>query len=189
MTDPIEHPERCFRVELDGGASVYAEKESPPTTGEPVPMVTIKMPAPRAHALAHLMRDWVSAFRLPPDRADKPSTYMLSRSIEDAAAAIGEPGALACSTRALGSVPVEQRLAAAGVLSINEAVMSPVERIAVVDAAAWWIGEDSGDELAYALLRAACSSEVTATQAYMELLSPAPGATPADGVTGQEGEG
>ena len=79
MTDPIEHPGRCFRVELDGGASVYAEKESPATTGDSVPMVTIKMPAPRAHALAHLMRDWVSAFRRAPDRADKPSTYMLSR--------------------------------------------------------------------------------------------------------------
>jgi hypothetical protein len=189
MSDPIEYPERFFRVELDGGASVYAGKESPPTTGDPVPMVTIRMPAPRAHALAHLMRDWVSAFRFPPDRADKPSTYMLSRSIEDAAAAVGEPGALACATRALGSVPLEQRLAAAGVLSINEGVMSPVERIAVVDAAAWWIGQDSGEELALALLQAACSSEVTASQAYVELLSPAPGASPAGGGPGREDEG
>ncbi len=47
MTDPIDHPERCFRVELDGGASVYAETEQPPTVGDPVPMVTIRLPASR----------------------------------------------------------------------------------------------------------------------------------------------
>ena len=46
----------------------------------------------RAHALAHLMWDWVSAFRITPDRRDRPSTWLLGRSIEDAAARLS-PGA------------------------------------------------------------------------------------------------
>src|SRR5690242_3563174 len=98
MTDPIDDPERCFRVELDGGTSVYAENERPLTAGEPVAIVTVRLPAARAHALAHLMRDWVSAFRITPDRYDKPTAYLLGRSIEDAAAAVGDAGAMACVT-------------------------------------------------------------------------------------------
>lgn len=58
-------------------------------------------------------------------------------------------------------------------LRVADPSLSPVERIAVVDAAARWLDEDSGGELAFALLRAACSSEVVATQAYVELLAAA----------------
>jgi hypothetical protein len=189
MTDPIDHPDRFFRLDLDGGASVYAEREHGPTAGAVASMVTVRLPATRAHALSHLMQDWVSAFRFAPDRSDVPSTRLLGRAIEDAAAALGELGALACATRAGGSVAPEQRLAAVGVLRTVEPAMSPVARIAVVDAAARWMEEDAGDELAFALLRAACSSEVNASQAYVELISPAPGAMPAGGETGQEDEG
>ncbi len=189
MTDPIEYPERFFRVDLDGGATVYAEREHGPTAGAVASVVTVRLPATRAHALSHLMQDWVSAFRFAPDRLDAPSNRLLGRAIEDAAAALGEPGALACATRAGGSVPSQQRLAAVGVLRTVEPAMSPVERIAVVDAAARWIQEDAGDELAFALLRAACSSEMNASQAYVELISPAPAATPAGGESGREEEG
>ena len=173
MTDPIEHPECCFGVELDGGTSVYAEHEQLLTADDPIPIVTIRLPASRAHALAHLMHDWVSVFRVAPDRGDRPSTALLGRSIEDAVAALGETGAMACASRAAGAVPSRQRLAAVGVLRVADPSLSPVERIAVVDAAARWLDEDSGGELAFALLRAACSSEVVATQAYVELLAAA----------------
>ena len=47
-----------------------------------------------------------------------------------------------------------------------------MQRIAVVDAAARWMEEDAGDERAFALLRAACLSELAASQAYVELLAP-----------------
>jgi hypothetical protein len=40
----------------------------------------------------------------------------------------------------------------------------------VVDAAARWLDEDAGDELAYALLGAVCSAEATASRAYLALL-------------------
>lgn len=184
MSDLIDQPDRFFRLDLDGDTSVYAEREHGPTAGGVASMVTVRLPATRAHALAHLMQDWVSAFRFAPDRVDVPSTYMLGRAIEDAAAALGELGALACATRAGGSVSPQQRLAALGVLR-TEPTMSPVERIAVVDAAARWLEEDAGDELAYALLRAACSSEVNASQAYVELISPVTGA---GGASGREEE-
>ena len=188
MTDPIDQPDRFFRLDLDGGASVYAEREHGPTTGAVASVVTVRLPATRAHTLSHLMQDWVSAFRFAPDRYDVPSTYMLGRAIEDAAAALGERGALSCATRAGGSVAPEQRLAAVGVLRTTEPAMSPVERIAVVDAAARWMEEDAGDELAFALLRAACTSEVNASRAYVELISPAPGTRPAGGGPRQEDE-
>ena len=108
MTDPIEHPECCFGVELDGGTSVYAEHEQLLTADDPIPIVTIRLPASRAHALAHLMHDWVSVFRVAPDRGDRPSTALLGRSIEDAVAALGETGAMACASRAAGAVPSRQ---------------------------------------------------------------------------------
>jgi len=172
MADSIDDPVRRFRVELDGGAVVEPD-EGPLAVGEALPVVAIRLPAARAHSLAHLLADWAAAFRLVPDRGDKPSTYALSRAIEDVAAALGERGAVVCASRARGSVPAEQRLAAVAVLRDREPALSPLQRIAVIDAAARWMDEDTGDELAYALLSAACSSDVATSQAYVELLTPA----------------
>ena len=70
-------------------------------------------------------------------------------------------------------MPAEQRLAAVAVLRDREPALSPLQRMAVIDAAARWMDEDTGDELAYALLSAACSSDVATSQAYVELLTPA----------------
>ena len=141
-------------MELDGGTCVYAENERPLTAGEPVAIMTVRLPAARAHTLAHLMRDWLSAFRITPDRYDKPGAYLLGRSIEDAAAAVGDAGAMACATRAAGPVPSRRRLTAVDVLRAAEPTMSPVERIAFVDAAAGWLDEDGEGDLALALRRA-----------------------------------
>jgi hypothetical protein len=46
-----------------------------------------------------------------------------------------------------------QRLAAAAVLGEREAHLSAVQRLALADAAAWWLSEpNGGEELTYALL-------------------------------------
>jgi len=58
------------------------------------------------------------------------------------------------------------------VLRERESQISPVQRIAVVDAAARWLGEDSGEELARALLEAVCSRRVTANFVYLALIEP-----------------
>lgn len=190
MTDPIDPPERLFRLDLDFGVNVYAENRRGLTAASSLgAVVTVELPAARAHALSHLLQDWVSAFRLAPDRYDFPSTSLLGRAIEDAAAAVGDLGARACATRAAGSVPAERRIAAVGVLRTVEPAMSAVERIAVVDGAARWMEEDAGNELAYALLRAVCSSDGNAIKTYVELISPAPRATLAGTESGRKDEG
>jgi hypothetical protein len=58
------------------------------------------------------------------------------------------------------------------VLAKREERLSAVQRFAVVDAAARWLEEDAGDELAYALLGAVCSTDVATNNAYLALLSP-----------------
>jgi hypothetical protein len=168
MSDPIDAPGRLVRVELDGGASVSGEDAG----GSSSPAVVLRLSAERAHALAHLLGDWSGLFRLLPDRSDRPSSFVLSRALEDVAAALGERGALSCASRARGSVPADQRLAAVGVLRDREPELSAAQRIAVVDSAARWMDDEAGDELAYALLRAACSTDVTTSRAYLALLTP-----------------
>lgn len=164
MSDPIDAPGQLVRVELDGGASV---------SGDPAgPAVVLRLSPERAHALAHLLGDWSGLFRLVPDRSDVPSSLVLSRALEDVTAALGERGALGCASRSRGSVPAGQRLAAVDVLREREPDLSAAQRIAVVDSAAGWMDEPAGDELAYALLRAACSTDVTTSQTYIALLTP-----------------
>jgi hypothetical protein len=48
-----------------------------------------------------------------------------------------------------------------------------VQRLAVVDAAAWWLSEpDGGEELAHALLSSACSTDTATQHAYLALITP-----------------
>jgi hypothetical protein len=53
---------------------------------------------------------------------------------------------------------------------------SALQRLALVDAAASWLSEpNGGDQLAHALLGAACTTEVTAEHAYLALITPSDG--------------
>lgn len=165
MSNPIDTPGQLVRVELAGAAVVEA------AGGEPA-MVAVRLSAARAHSLAHLLGDWTTAFRMTPDRGEPPSTFTLSRALEDVAAAVGDPGAMACATQAAGSVTREQRMAAVAVLRAEEPSLSPVQRIAAIDSAARWMDEEAGDEMAYALLGAVCLSDTVATCTYLALISP-----------------
>jgi hypothetical protein len=63
-------------------------------------------------------------------------------------------------------------LAAVAVLGERETRLSAVQRLALVDAAAWWLADPSGgQELAYALLAATCSEEVTTEHVYLALIT------------------
>src|SRR5262249_20265999 len=99
----------------------------------------------------------------------------LSRTLELAAAALGEHDApIIRSPRGSRVVPNRQRLAAVAVLGEREAQLSAIQRLALVDAAAWWLSEpNGGEELAYALLSASCSGAVTTEHAYLALIAPA----------------
>jgi hypothetical protein len=60
------------------------------------------------------------------------------------------------SSRGSRVIPNRQRLAAVAVLGEREAHLSAVQRLALVDAAAWWLSEpNGGEELATHCLRRA----------------------------------
>ena len=94
--------------------------------------------------------------------------------LELAAAALGdldEP--IMQSPRDSCVVPHWQRLAAVAVLDEREPQLSAIQRIALVDAAAWWLSEpNGGEQLAYALLAATCSEVATTEHAYLALITP-----------------
>jgi hypothetical protein len=98
----------------------------------------------------------------------------LSRTLELAAAVLGasdEPNVR--SLRGPRVIPHRQRLAAVAVLGEREAHLSAVQRLALVDAAAWWLSEpNGGEEFAYALLAASCAAEVTTESVYLALITP-----------------
>jgi hypothetical protein len=97
----------------------------------------------------------------------------LSRTLELAVAVLSdgdEP--VVRSARGSRIVPNQQCLAAVAVLGECEAHLSALQRLAQVDAAAWWLSEpNGGEELAYALLTAACSAEVTTEHVYLALIT------------------
>ncbi|HKR51207.1 MAG TPA: hypothetical protein VJT72_16800 [Pseudonocardiaceae bacterium] len=103
-----------------------------------------------------------------------PDELHLSRTLELAAAALGdhdEP--IMRSPRGSRVIPNRQRLAAVAILGEREAQLSAIQRLALVDAATWWLSEpNGGEELAYTLLAASCSGAVTTEHAYLALITP-----------------
>jgi len=174
MTNPTDPAFLPFRVELDGGVVVEADGTTVVPAGEAaaVPELVLRMPAARAHSLAHLLDDWSRALGLVPANRAATADLVLSRTLEVAAAVLGDVGAMRCAARASGGVTAPQRLAAATVLAEREARLSAVQRVAVVDSVARWMDEDAGDELAYALLSAVCETDVTTNRVYVALLAP-----------------
>lgn len=48
-----------------------------------------------------------------------------------------------------------------------------MQRLTLVDAAAWWLSEpNGGEELVYALLAASCAAEATTEHVYLALITP-----------------
>jgi hypothetical protein len=103
-----------------------------------------------------------------------PDELELSRTLELAASVLGnsdEP--LVRFARGDQTVPSRQRLAAVAVLTEREPGLSAVQRLALVDAAAWWLTDPAdGRELAHALIDGACANQVTAEHVYLTLITP-----------------
>jgi hypothetical protein len=155
-------------VELDGGTLVLDGEESP--------SVVLRLAPWRARSVARVLEEWSAVSRVfgRPARPQR-DELDLSRTLEIAASALGEGDEpLLRFPRGPRTVPSRQRLAAVAVLAEREGGLSAVQRLALVDAAAWWLSDEAGgQELAYALLGAACS-EVTTEHAYLALITPAP---------------
>jgi hypothetical protein len=154
-------------VELDGGTLVLEGQESP--------SVVLRLAPWRARSIARVLQEWTSVSRIFHHPTQPHLEELeLSRTLELAAVVFGcgdEPTVR--SPRGTRVIPNRQRLAAVAVLGEREVHLSAVQRLALVDAAAWWLSEpNGGEELAYALLTASCSAEVTTEHVYLALITP-----------------
>ena len=176
MSDPTQFDPDRLRVALDHGEVVELDGGTLVLDGQQSPSVVLRLTPWRARSVARVLQEWSSVSRIfhhptrpPLDEVD------LSRTLELAAAVLGdntEP--ILRSPRGSRVIPNRQRLAAVAVLGEREAHMSAVQRLALVDAAAWWLSEpNGGEELAYALLAASCAAEVTTEHVYLTLITPA----------------
>lgn len=97
----------------------------------------------------------------------------LSRTLDLAVSALGDPEPVTALVRGDRVVPSRQRLDAVAVLTEWETRLSALQRLALVDAVASWLSEpNGGEQLAHALLGAACTTEITAEHAYLALITP-----------------
>jgi len=154
-------------VELDGGTLVLDGEESP--------SVVLRLAPWRARSVARVLQEWTSVSRIfhHPTRPHLDELH-LSRTLELAAAALGDddPSSVR-SPRGSRVIPNRRRLAAVAMLGEREAHLSAVQRLALIDAAAWWLSEpNAGEEFAYALLAASCTAEITTEHVYLALISP-----------------
>ena len=128
----------------------------------------------RARSVARVLQEWSSVSRTF-HHTTRPhlEELELSPTLELAAAVLGGGDeAIVRSPRGTRLIPSRQRLAAAAVLGEREAHLSAVQRLALVDAAAWWLSEpNGGEEFAYALLAASCTAEVTTEHVYLALIA------------------
>jgi hypothetical protein len=162
-----------FRAELDDGQIIEADGSTirDPASGTQVPALVMRMSPARAHVLAHVLDDWSRAALIYATlRSSEVTERALAWTLEAGAAATGDPEASRCALRVARTPTATQRLAAVSVLQQREQRISPVQRIAVVDAAARWLAEDAGEELAQALLQAVCTEPTTASFAYLALI-------------------
>jgi hypothetical protein len=154
-------------VELDGGTLVLDSEESP--------SIVLRLAPWRARSVARVLREWTSVSRIFHHSARPHLDELhLSRTLELAAAALGDDDPpLVRSPRGSRVIPNRRRLAAVAILGEREAHLSAVQRLALVDAAAWWLSEpNGGEEFAYALLAAGCAAEITTEHVYLALITP-----------------
>jgi hypothetical protein len=154
MTEATQFDPDRLRVVLDHGEVVELDGGTLVLDGEESPSVVLRLAPWRARSVAQALEEWSAASGVF-NRASRPGPdeMGLSRTLELAASVLGgsdEP-LLRCP-RGDYTVPSRQRLAVVAVLAEREAWLSAVQRLALVDAAAWWLSDPAGgQELAHAL--------------------------------------
>jgi hypothetical protein len=147
MPDPTQFDPDPIRVALDHGEVVELDGGTLVLDGDESPSVVLRLTPWRARSVARVLQQWSSMSRIfrHPTRPHL-DELDLSRTLT---------------------------LAAVAILGEREAQLSVLQRLALVDAAAWWLSEpNGGEELAYALLAATCSEAVTTEHAYLALITP-----------------
>jgi hypothetical protein len=175
MPDPTQLDPDLLRVALDHDAVVELDGGTLVLDGEESPSVVLRLAPWRARSVARVLAEWSSVSRIF-HHATRPhlDELDLSRTLELAAAALGGGDeAIVRSPRGSRVIPNRPRLAAVAALGEREAHLSAVQRLALVDATAWWLSEpNGGEEFAYALLAASCAVEVTTEHVYLALITP-----------------
>jgi hypothetical protein len=182
MNDPTQSDPDRVRVALDHGEVVELDGGTLVLDGEQSPSVVLRLAPWRARALSWVLEEWSAVWRVfnQPPRQQR-DELDLSRVLELASAAAGaasdDPGrSWIRFAPAVGrSVPSRARLAAVAVLAERESRLTTIQRLALVDAASWWLSEEhGGQQLAHALLEAACTDGLAAEHAYLALITPPP---------------
>jgi hypothetical protein len=174
MTNPMQFDPDRLRVALDNGEVVELDGGTLVVGAEEVPSVVLRLAPWRARSVARVLEEWSAVCRVF-HRAPRPilTELELSRTLDLAASVLGDPEPTMPLLRGDRVVPSRQRLDAVAVLAERESRLSALQRLALVDAAASWLSEpNGGEQLAHALLGAACTTEVTAEHAYLALITP-----------------
>ena len=174
MPDPTQFDPDPIRVALDHGEVVELDGGTLVVGADEVRSVVLRLAPWRARSVARVLEEWSAVSRVF-HRAPRPilTELELSRTLDLAASALGDPELPMPMQRDSRTVPSRQRLDAVAVLAEHETRLSALQRLALVDAAASWLSEpNGGDQLAHALLAAACTHEVTAEHAYLALITP-----------------
>jgi hypothetical protein len=175
MANPTHPRPEPFRAVLDSGQVVEADGSTveDPATGGQVPAVLLRMTPARANVLSRVLDDWVHValvFETP--SSSEPAELALAWTLQAGAAALGDDQARRSQRPQPDPPSPAQRLTAVAVLRERQPRITPVQGIAVVDAAARWLRESSGEEMAQALLQAACGDPITANFVYLALIEP-----------------
>ena len=158
MTDPTQPPVEVVRLLLDFGESVEVDGSTvyDPVAEGSVPAVVLRMPRHRAAWFGRVLDAYTRVCRLASvelDAAEESTAWALSL----AAASAGHVDSADAAVQRTRRVTSGQRMTAAAVLREAED-FDDTTLIAVVDAAARWLDEPSGDAYAYALLGAVTDS-------------------------------
>ncbi len=174
MTNPMQPDPDHLRVALDNGEVVELDGGTLALGDEESPSVLLRLTPWRARSVARVLEEWSAVSRVF-HRAPRPilTELELSRMLDLAASAFGDPEPTVPLVRGARVIPSRQRLDAVAVLAERESRLSTLQRLALVDAAASWLSEpNGGEQLAHALLAAACTTEITAEHAYLALITP-----------------
>src|SRR5438445_13627884 len=176
MPDPRQLDSDRLRVVLDHGEVVELDGGTLVLDSQETPSVVLRLAPWRARSVARVLQEWSSVSRVF-HHSTRPhlDELELSRTLELAAAVFDGGGEepIVRSPRGSRVISHRQRLAAVVVLGEREARLSAVQRLALVDAAAWRLSEpNGGEEFAYALLAASCAAEVTTEYVYLALTTP-----------------
>jgi hypothetical protein len=174
MTNPMQSDPDHLRVALDHGEVVELDGGTLVLDGEESPSVVLRLAPWRARSVARVLEEWSAVCQVFHRVPRPPRTEVeLSRTLDLAASVLGDPEPSMTLTRGDRVVPSRQRLDAVAVLAERESRLSALQRPALVDAAASWLSDpNGGEQLAHALLGAACTIDVTTEHAYPALITP-----------------